>query len=243
MLKAKIIAVFKALSMAVVLAALTAMLSMVSCVPKQIASAHSVSHMTPVSAYRYQAPVATIQLTDSRTNNLWKAAIKAWNRTHAFTFKIVNSNAQIKADSFSSLNDEYRNTTGITYTRYSGNQLLSAKTQLNRGSLALYHYNINEQTNVAEHELGHTIGLLHNPGEDSVMYYRDRYVAVQPVDIAAVKKDYGTTTFEDTFNDAPIISHTFIDPVTIRDLVPLADQAPAFSPVRTLVEATKANPG
>lgn len=187
--------------------------------------------------------MATIQLTDSRTNNLWKAAIKAWNRTHAFTFKIVNSNAQIKADSFSSLNDEYRNTTGITYTRYSGNQLLSAKTQLNRGSLALYHYNINEQTNVAEHELGHTIGLLHNPGEDSVMYYRDRYVAVQPVDIAAVKKDYGTTTFEDTFNDAPIISHTFIDPVTIRDLVPLADQAPAFSPVRTLVEATKANPG
>lgn len=50
MLKAKIIAVFKALSMAVVLAALTAMLSMVSCVPKQIASAHSVSHMTPFSA-------------------------------------------------------------------------------------------------------------------------------------------------------------------------------------------------
>lgn len=173
----------------VVLAAVTAMLS---CCITQPAFAHTAPHMTPFSSYRYEVPSATIQLDDSKTKTLWKTAINKWNGTHAFTFKIVKSNGQVHADSFSSMSKTFSTTTGITYSKICGSQLLSAHVRLNNATLTKYKYSSSQRTNVAEHELGHAMGLLHNPNEKSVMYYKNRYVSVQPVDVQAIEK---TTAF------------------------------------------------
>ncbi|WP_054655774.1 hypothetical protein [Secundilactobacillus silagei] len=120
---------------------------------------------TPYSSYRYESPSATIQVKTTSTKSIWDAAIKKWNATHAFDFKLVSTGGTIQADSFSSLAPAYSTIAGITYSNYTGTQLLSAQTRLNTGILNKYRYTNAEKTNVAEHELGHTMGLLHNPSQ------------------------------------------------------------------------------
>ncbi len=46
------------------------------------------------------------------------------------------------------------------------------------------------RVNVAEHELGHAMGLAHNPSKQSVMYKTTRYVSVQPIDVKNVRNLY-----------------------------------------------------
>lgn len=239
MKKAEMIAIPQVSSM-VVVAAVTAMLS---CCITQTAFAHTAPHMTPFSSYRYNVPNATIQLSDSKTKSIWHAAINKWNGTHAFTFKIVKSGAQVHADSFSSMSKTYSTTTGITYSKICGSQLLSAHVRLNNASLGKYKYTTAQRTNVAEHELGHAMGLLHNPNAKSVMYYKNRYVSIQPVDVSAIQKDYRFLEFSDTFGSSPVQEHTFYDPVTPKKATIQADSLNVLTHSTTHIDFTKVNPG
>lgn len=174
-------------------------------------SAHKVSLYSP---YRFDDPCATIKIKDTADSGVWINAIDSWNKTHAFKFiRTTSSSAQIKADSFASMNSQYRNITGITYSSTdAAAQLISANVRLNLGTLNKYHYTNTQRKNVAEHELGHSLGLLHNPSTKSVMYYRNRYVGIQPIDVAAVKNDYANIRFDTVFSTKPV-KKTFIEPV------------------------------
>lgn len=175
------------------------------------ASAHKAPLFSP---YRFEVPQATIRIKDATNSDIWTSAINKWNKSQAFKFvKTSSGSAQIQADSYSSMKGSNRDITGITYSyTNTASQLLSANVRLNIGPLNKYHYTRSQRINVAEHELGHSMGLLHDPSSKSVMYYRNRYVSIQPVDIAAVKNDYATLHFDDIFQSTPV-TKKFTDPV------------------------------
>lgn len=79
----------------------------------------------------------------------------------------------------------------MTYlTTNSQNFITQAKCQINNQALRSFHYAKFEWINVAEHELGHAIGLNHNPGKASVMYVANRSYSIQKVDTDSVRQLY-----------------------------------------------------
>lgn len=63
---------------------------------------------------------------------------------------------------------------------------------------------------VAEHELGHAIGLNHNPGKASVMYASNRSYSIQRVDIEGVNQLYAGSPAQTSLG---MKSKQIIDPV------------------------------
>ena len=82
----------------------------------------------------------------------------------------------------------------VGLTEYTANRDLLTKVSatLNPTLLAEYGYAKSDDLHVAEHELGHTMGLAHNPSKKSVMYYRNRSESIQKVDIEGVELRYNT---------------------------------------------------
>ena len=68
--------------------------------------------------------------------------------------------------------------------------LASAKSYVYKNVANRYHYSKGERTNVAEHELGHALGLEHNVGKHSVMYYATRDQSVSKPDVNGLVHSY-----------------------------------------------------
>lgn len=145
--------------------------------------------VTPFSSYRFAQPTATIKLQGSAYyRGIWRSAITAWNKTGAFTFKI-KSTGQITAKTYHNTTTA-ANIAGQAQLTYSGNEIKSAVAELNTGVLKQYHYSRASRIVVAEHELGHVIGLKHNSSNKSVMYASNRYTPIQTTDILSVRQHY-----------------------------------------------------
>ena len=154
-----------------------------------------VAAITPANPYRFKTAQATVHLSvDAHYNNIWRKALAAWNSKGVFEFKITQSStAQINILSMPAALKK-PNLTGLTYVYHDENGVITkADTYLNNTALTAYRYTDTQRVNVAEHELGHTMGLAHNPSQKSVMYYENRYYPIQPVDVAAVRAHYQQT--------------------------------------------------
>lgn len=68
--------------------------------------------------------------------------------------------------------------------------MASAKSYIYRNVAKKFKYSKAERTNVAEHELGHALGLQHNVGKGSVMYYATRDRSVSKPDIRGLQQSY-----------------------------------------------------
>lgn len=149
--------------------------------------------VTPFGSLRFPQPTATISVTGSAaTQTAWRKAISAWNKTGAFTFVRVSGPAQVRASSWSN-NTKDKNVAGLTQLfTTDGLTIDSATTRMNTAVLNAYHYSASSRAIVAEHELGHVIGLQHNPSKNSVMYFQNRYTGIKSVDINSVKQHYAT---------------------------------------------------
>ena len=149
--------------------------------------------VTPFGSLRFPQPTATINVSGpAATLTAWNTAIKAWNKTGVFTFTKVTGKAQIKADSWSNLTTD-KNVAGLTQlSSNNGVTIDSAVTGINTAVLKFYRYSKSSWAIVAEHELGHVIGLQHNPSKNSVMYFQNRYVGIQAVDTQSVREHYRT---------------------------------------------------
>jgi len=132
-----------------------------------------------------------IDIDDSTLYNAFVSAIKQWNNTGAFTFKIVNDKKD--ADIVGKLmeNDDGTAGTTDTTTDEQTKRIIKATVYLNRYYLESATYGYSEQRiiNTAEHELGHAIGLDHT-NEVSVMQPAGSYYTIQPRDVDVVKKLY-----------------------------------------------------
>ena len=65
-----------------------------------------------------------------------------------------------------------------------------AKSYIYRNVADRFHYSKQERTNVAEHEIGHALGLQHNVGKGSVMYYATRNQSISKPDVNGLKQSY-----------------------------------------------------
>ncbi len=76
---------------------------------------------------------------------------------------------------------------------------MHAKAIMNPDALKRFEYNSREINNVAEHELGHAIGLAHSHYLKSVMYASNRDYSIQPDDIRGVQQLYSKTFTDQSY--------------------------------------------
>ncbi|WP_343031854.1 matrixin family metalloprotease [Secundilactobacillus folii] len=131
--------------------------------------------------------------TGAYYTSVWERAINVWNSKRVFKFTIVKGPAQItivpaQSDENSLIAKDY---VGVAYVDHDATKrIISVRLHLVHTLLKKYAYTTSQRVNVAEHELGHAMGLAHNPIKQSVMYKSTRYVSVQPVDVANVRYLY-----------------------------------------------------
>lgn len=156
--------------------------------------------VTPFGAQRFTHDHATYVITTKSAyyRNVWQDAIRAWNKTGAFKFEPgTKRNAQIDLDTDSRRQSATMgDNVGVTQFWAEHNDLIAVVSTLNPELMSAFGYSHADKEHVAEHELGHAMGLNHNPSKDSVMYYRDRSVGIQKVDVLGVEERYHTPAGE-----------------------------------------------
>jgi len=145
---------------------------------------------TPFSRSRWpRAQVTYVIQAPSYQRNVYQAAIRAWNATRQIKF-VQGSNAhhQITLTTSTATTGKYCRLSGITFqTGYRNGYYTQSRVLLLTRNLSTYHYSYSDQVHVAEHELGHSIGLQHSRDRHSVMLTNNRYNGISSVDIAAVR--------------------------------------------------------
>lgn len=165
--------------------------------------------LTPASGAHYQFSEASYhdRSTSSYYHGVWSDATSAWNNTGAFTWtEDTDPNCLTYTSSVSKDSGAWADATGMTWnnvtTDSSGNQT-GAKIYLNRYNLKKYDYSQQERTYVAEHELGHAMGLAHNEvNSDSVMNPANRDNSIQTCDVDGINSIYNT---QDSLNVSPSV--------------------------------------
>ena len=154
--------------------------------------------LTP-AAKRWQSKTITYKIASGSSyyKSVWKSAVKVWNRSGAVHLVATSGKADITLSNSNSPMGKNDSTVGITYSSYYNNKSLnglavmaSAKSYVFTNVANRFHYSKAERTNVAEHELGHALGLEHNVGKKSVMYYATRDQSVAKPDVNGLQHSY-----------------------------------------------------
>ena len=161
---------------------------------KDLTKQLSDNHVHQASGVRWDTASATVYIDtqDETFRSAYQEAIRAWNQTGAFTFRIVTDKNQANIvatemnDGTVSAAGEAESQTNLLTKRFT-----NVTVRLNRYYLlnSQYGYSYERIVNTAEHELGHAIGLEHNE-EKSVMQSSGSFYGIQAVDVQAVKELY-----------------------------------------------------
>lgn len=157
---------------------------------------------TPLEGVRWPNKRVTIYLaaTTPEIKAAFRDAVKRWNKTKAI--HLVWTKDEDKAQIVAEEGDLTGQTSGST-VGYVTSQLGSTRTEFNPDTHALLHASSLLDTNqlmgttaryrsmVAQHELGHAIGLAHAPEyEKSVMIPRNIHTGITKNDIRSVRQLY-----------------------------------------------------
>lgn len=152
--------------------------------------------VTPSLAYRYKKNTAYYfdLSTSDYYKDVWNSATAAW-RKNGFTWKKAANHSKTTVSSYSDETSSGLKVAGydsVDYDLKTG-KIISSKVRLNRAVFKKYGYTKAERINVAEHELGHALGLDHNSADSvSVMNPANRYYSIKPCDVKGMKKIYST---------------------------------------------------
>lgn len=156
--------------------------------------------VTPMNGWRYAKKTANYQVnsTSKKYKNIWSKATGKWiDKGFKWTKKDSSKTtvSSYEDDSASGLKVAvYCNTS----YRISDGHIKKNKIMLNRAVFKKYDYTDEQIINVAEHELGHALGLAHNnAGSVSVMNPANRYYTIQQCDVKGMNKRYSTAINKD----------------------------------------------
>lgn len=153
------------------------------------------STATPFGTSRWRQPSVTYVINGSSYDRyIYNVAIRAWNATGTFRFVPgSNSHHQLNLTASDSTTGPYHLLAGITYTSGPRNGYYTqAKVLLLAKNMTDYHYSTSNEIHVAEHELGHAMGLQHSTARNSVMLANNRYNGISGSDSYAVWRRYRT---------------------------------------------------
>ena len=93
---------------------------------------------------------------------------------------------------------------------YEGTNIIAKEdVKLNKDTLKKEHYTKKERINVAEHELGHALGLNHNlKNSKSVMNPANRCYSIKKTDIKGMNKIYSKVVNNDMIDKKPKLVKT-----------------------------------
>lgn len=153
--------------------------------------------LTPASK-RWKSSTITYKISSGSSyyKSVWKTAVSRWNKSGVIDLVPTKGKADITL-STANAKSSTNGTVGITYSSYYNNSTIhslkvmaSAKSYVYRNVASRYKYSKAERAHVAEHELGHALGLQHNVGKASVMYYATRSQSVSKPDVNGLKQSY-----------------------------------------------------
>lgn len=148
---------------------------------------------TPFARSRWPHPRVTYVIhAPTYERQVYQTAIRAWNATGQF--KLIAGSAkhhQLVLTTSRATTGTYFHLAGITFTTGPADGYYTrAKVFLLTRNLAHYGYDYWDRVHVAEHELGHVMGLKHSRDRHSVMLADNRYNGISHADILAVKQRY-----------------------------------------------------
>ena len=156
------------------------------------------ARVTP-AAKRWQSTTINYKVASGSKyyDAVWRTAVKSWNRGGVVHLVTTSGKPDVLLGTSNSPQGKNGSSVGITYSSYYDHTRLNhldvlagAKSYIYRNVADHFHYSKQERTNVAEHELGHALGLEHNVGRSSVMYYATRDQSVAKPDFNGLKQSY-----------------------------------------------------
>ncbi|WP_143441325.1 matrixin family metalloprotease [Apilactobacillus kunkeei] len=158
---------------------------------------------TPMLSYRYSKKTANYhdKSTSAHYKYVWKKAVEAWKQK-GFRWTSKGS-SKTNLTSYSDSSKKGLTIAGYDAVRYnpSNGYIIRTNVMINRAFFEKYGYSTDDQIHVAEHELGHALGLAHNKvNSKSVMNPANRFYGIQPCDVRGMNKRYSTAIDNDSVN-------------------------------------------
>lgn len=213
----------------------------------------STKSVTPMNSYRYVKKTANYQVnsTSEKYKNIWAAATKKWtSKGFKWTQK---SKSKTVLSTYSDSSKSGLEVAGNCKTSYrpSDGHIYSNHVLLNRAALDKYDYTTTQRIYVAEHELGHALGLAHNNKDSiSVMNPSNRYYDIQTCDVKGMEKRYSTKISNDMVagdDEVTVIQYFYVKQPTLNKVkvkykdkkITITGEAKQIKKVRAVYNKTK----